>query len=249
MSNIVIRLDIVYNGSDFKGYQKQVTARTVQGELESALKLIYKQSITTFCAGRTDTGVHALQQVASYKIPSSITISCKTVHKALNALLPSDINISRVKKEHNKFHARFSPTARTYLYIIDNSSLSSPFHYNQTWHFSPKIDIKKLKKTLKYFVGSHNFKAFCEKPSTQNYNRTIYYIKVKKKKNLIYVYIKGNSFLRRMIRNIMGTSVGIASKKELSPSIVAEILEQAHRNKNPFPTAPPNGLYFFKIDF
>lgn len=245
----IIRLDLSYNGSQFKGYQKQEAQRTVQGEIEQALKIIFKASISLYCAGRTDTGVHALHQVVSFEPIANIKIPLKKLHIALNALLPKDICILKVQQESTSFHARFSPKKRTYLYVIDTAINSSPFKMNYVWHCPQLKNWKKLKKALKYFQGEHHFGSFCEKPSGINLVRTIYNIKVKKKKNLLFIYISGNAFLRRMIRILIGTSVSIACRKDVHPSIIESIFAFQERNKNPFPTAPPEGLFFYKIEF
>jgi tRNA pseudouridine38-40 synthase len=245
----VIRLDISYNGTNFKGYQKQLNQRTVQEELERSLEILFQYPVEVNCAGRTDTGVHALHQVVSFSNLSSIRIPLEKLVLALNSLLPCDIRVLKASYEKKSFHARFSPKTRTYLYIINLSKTKSPFQIHSCWHYPFSFKLSKLKKTLKYFEGEHHFGSFCEKASTTNLVRTIFKIKVRKKKEFLFIYIKGNAFLRRMIRIIIGTSLVIASRKDTKPQDVQTIFDYQDRNKNPYPTAPPDGLYFYRVEY
>lgn len=247
MKKNVVRIDFCYDGTAYNGFQVQKDAPSVQAELHKALKEIYKEEIIVFVSGRTDTGVHAAHQVVSFKTEKKIPE--EGLKRALNALLPKDIRIYKVSYQPPSFHARFSPLQRTYLYVVYNGEICPPFFSKNVWWVRQKIDLKKLKKTLKNFLGTHDFKSFSESHEKENHVRTVLKIKVKHKKNFIFVYITGNAFLRRMIRTIMGTSVSIASRANLKPEEVQEILSRKNRGQNPYPTAPPCGLYFYKIDF
>lgn len=244
----VFRIDLSYDGTNFLGFQSQKddTKRTVQLELEKALSLLFKEPITIFAAGRTDTKVHAMHQVISFK--SALTIPLEGLKKALNSLLPKDIRILSVSQESPSFHARFSPKKRAYLYILQSSTPCFPFEANYSWEVPFYFSLKKLNQALRYLRGTHNFIAFCEKPSTENTIRTIYKTKAYKKGDHIYIYIEGNAFLRRMIRIIVGSCLQIAAKN-LSPKMIQELLTKKHRRENPFPTAPPQGLYFYRVTF
>ncbi len=244
----MIRVDFQYDGSRFLGYQSQndPNKRTVQAELEKALERILGEFHRVFVSGRTDTGVHALHQVISFKTRNPIPVD--GLKKALNAFLPKDIRIIKISQEPYSFHARFSPKRRTYLYIIRQDKNFFPFEHSYVWNYPFEISYSHLKKALKCFVGTHDFQSFCEKPSTNNTVRTIYKIKVKKKKQYFYIYIQGNAFLRRMIRVIVGTCVHLATQKK-EVSLLKIILAYKKRGANPFPTAPPNGLYFYKVHF
>ncbi len=242
-----VRLDISYNGSEYKGYQIRNNAKTIQGEIERVLKILFQKKIKTVGAGRTDSGVHALHQVISFKVLKMIPE--KGLKKALNSMLPEDIRVHDVTIESEKFHARFSPKSRTYLFIIYNGNETSPFMHKNCWWVKEKIPYKKLKKTLKLLELEYDFSSFCEKSENKNHVRKIISIKTKKKKNMILVYIKGNSFLRRMIRVIMGTSVAISINKSLNPNEIKKILKKKDRRENPFLAAPPHGLYFYKVEY
>lgn len=241
----VTRIDLSYDGSLFFGYQIQNNFRTVQGELEKALEALYKIPVKTMTAGRTDTGVHAIHQVVSYKVKQELPN--RGIKKALNSLLPPDIRIHNVSNESKQFHARFSPHKRTYMYIVYNAEICPPFLRNYVWQVHEKINLKKLKKAAKILVGTHDFKSFCEKSGKENHVRTLHNIKVKKKGEYIYIFVEGNAFLRRMIRCIVGAIVTVSQKQNINEKILSEILEYKNRGKNPFPTAPPTGLYFYKV--
>jgi tRNA pseudouridine38-40 synthase len=247
MKKKVIRLDISYDGSGFFGYQIQPTVRTVQGELEKALEKLFKEKIGVVAAGRTDTGVHAMHQVVSFKTSGPIPL--EGIHKGLNSILPKDIRVLKVIEEHPRFHARFEPKRRNYLYVILNSENCPPFLSSYVWCIKEKIPLRKLKQCLRNLEGTHDFSSFSERTEKKNHIRTLYSVKVKKKGKFIYVYLRGDAFLRRMIRVIMGTTVSIALRENESPKMVREILEKKNRSENPFITAPPTGLYFYKVEF
>ncbi|HOJ50051.1 MAG TPA: tRNA pseudouridine(38-40) synthase TruA [Spirochaetota bacterium] len=245
---MVVRLEVSYDGTDFKGYQIQTSDPTVQGLIENAISKVYNQTIKTFTSGRTDTGVHAIMQVISFKTDKNIPED--GLKKALNSLLPPQIRVNKVKYENKSFHARFSAKSREYMYVIyNNDDVCPPFFYRYVWHVRGKIKIRKLKKTLKYLKGEHDFSSFSERTEKDNHVRKIISIKVKKKGKFIYIFIKGNAFLRRMVRVIIGTCVGIAKSNDFQPEFIKDILKAKNRGKNPFPTAPPNGLYLYKIEF
>jgi len=244
---MVVKIEFSYDGSEFKGYQIQKKDITIQGLVEDSLSKIFNQPIKTTTAGRTDTGVHAIMQVISFK--TNKKIPHEGLKKALNSLLPPAIRINSVKYEKESFNARFSAKSREYMYIIYNSDICPPFFYRYVWQVKEKIKIRKLKKALKLLKGEHDFSSFSERTEKDNHIRKIISIKVKKKKNFIYISIKGNAFLRRMIRVIIGSCVSIATRKDIKPEIIKDILNAKNRGKNPFPTAPPNGLYLYKIEY
>ncbi|PKL14503.1 MAG: tRNA pseudouridine(38-40) synthase TruA [Spirochaetae bacterium HGW-Spirochaetae-6] len=247
MSQKVIRIDFAYDGTRYKGYQIQKNDPTIQGELEKALEKIYKTPVTTFAAGRTDTGVHAVHQVASYKTASPIPLL--GVKKALRSLLPQDIFVYEVSEAEATFHARFSPLKRSYLYVIFNGAEPSPFSRLYSWWVPRKLSLFKLRRTLKILKGEHDFSSFTQRSEKENHIRTLYKIKVKKRKQFIFILIQGNSFLRRMIRLLVGTAVGITECKTLKPSALKTILELKNRGENPFTAAPGGGLFFYRVHF
>ncbi|HCL57394.1 MAG TPA: tRNA pseudouridine(38-40) synthase TruA [Spirochaetia bacterium] len=242
-----VRLDIAYDGSRFHGFQKLPGKRTIQGELERCLSIIYKEEVKTFGAGRTDAGVHAIHQVISYK--TKMLLPPENIKRAMNTLLPEDIRIYEASYQDSQFHARFSPIQRTYVYVIYNAPVCPPFLAHFVWHKKNKIDVRRLKKTLKHLKGSHDFTSFCQADENKTKTREIFDIQIKKKKPFLFITIRGNAFLRRMIRIIVGTAFGITEKPLFHPDEMKSILLKKKRGENPFLTAPPTGLYFYKVDF
>ncbi len=244
----VFRLDIAYDGTEFLGFQEQKEGKTIQSQLQDALKKIFKQPITLYGSGRTDAGVHALQQVISFLAPSSIPL--QGLKRALNALLPLTIRVLKVQEENSSFHARFSPKRRTYVYLVYNHEICPPFLHRYVHWIKHPLRIKKIKKALSYLQGEHDFKAFCEKEKEKpSYVRTLYTLKLKKKGPFIMISIQGNGFLRRMVRVIVGTALSIGSYDNIKPSIIKDILHSKKRHTNPFATAPAKGLFLYQVEF
>lgn len=244
----VFRLDLSYDGSEFLGFQKQKTGKTIQGEVDKALKKIFKQPVVTWGAGRTDAGVHALHQVMSFSLATPIPL--KGLKRALNTLLPPAIRVLEVSEAHPAFHARFSPKRRTYLYLIYNHEFCPPFLYRHVFWIRRKLNLKKMRQALNFLKGEHDFEAFCEKEEKKlSYVRKIYSIQLKKKNRFVMIQIQGNGFLRRMVRVIVGTAVAIGSYDQVPPAMMKEILDSRQRTKNPFATAPAEGLYLYRVNF
>lgn len=244
----VFRLDIAYDGADFLGFQIQKEGQTIQGQLQYALKKIFKQPITIYGSGRTDAGVHALQQVVSFSAVSPISL--KGLKRALNALLPLTIRVLKVQEENSSFHARFSPKKRTYVYLVYNHEICPPFLHRYVHWIKHPLRIKKIKKALSYLKGEHNFKAFCEKEKEKpSYVRTLYTLKLKKKGPFIIISIQGSGFLRRMVRVMVGTVLAIGSYDNIKPDMIKDILHSQKRHTNPFATAPSKGLYLYQVEF
>lgn len=242
-----IKITIQYDGTNFSGWQIQPNVRTVQGELSEAIKKIYyKETITIYGSGRTDTGVHALAQVASFKIPF-LKMPIEKFHYALNNHLPYDIRVIKAEIVNESFNARASAKWREYLYIIMNSDIYSPFLKKYSWFYRKNvIDIEKINSYANVILGEHDFTSFCsssdENDSKYRYIERSYAIR---KKEIIYFIIKGNAFLHNMVRIIVGTFVE-AQKKDLKASDIKEILESKDR-RNALVTAPPQGLYLRRI--
>ncbi|TYB92377.1 MAG: tRNA pseudouridine(38-40) synthase TruA [Kosmotoga sp.] len=238
---------VAYDGSNFHGFQVQPDQRTVQGDIEKALEIIHKQSIQCEGAGRTDTGVHALGQVVSFESYLD-RLDPETMKNALNANFPDDMYVRRVYVVKNGFSPRFSARRRIYNYLIDNSIEPNIFRRKYLWWFPYRIDIEKMRNTTRYLLGEKDFTVFRTGRDDRDPIRTINSIRIiRLKHNVLMVRVEGISFLRRMVRNIVGTliQVGVGSIK---PGIVEELIESRDRSKLPY-SAPPQGLYFHKVIF
>ena len=241
-----IALGIEYAGNDFFGWQIQPQLRTVQGCVEIALSKVANHPVKVFCAGRTDTGVHALEQVIHADVnverPKNAWIL------GTNSNLPKDISVLWAKIVDNDFHARFSAQTRHYRYIIFNRPVRPAILYKKvTWEFRP-LDIQAMKNASKCLIGTHDFSSYraitCQANSPI---RTILSIKIFYLKKKIIIDVSANGFLHHMVRNIAGVLITIGRGEK--PVEWANDVLQAKDRKVGGITAPPDGLYFVKIDY
>ncbi|MFO7882181.1 MAG: tRNA pseudouridine(38-40) synthase TruA [Kosmotogaceae bacterium] len=238
---------VAYDGSDFHGFQVQPDQRTVQGDIEKALEIIHKQSVQCEGAGRTDTGVHALGQVVSFDSYLD-RLEPETMKDALNANLPGDIYVRKVYVVRNNFSPRFSAKKRIYNYLIDNCVEPNIFRRKYFWWFPYKMDIKSMRNTTKYLIGEKDFTVFRTGRDERDPIRTIKDVRIIELKHDIFlVRVEGISFLRRMVRNIVGTltQIGVGG---IEPEDVKKLIDSRDRSKLPY-SAPPQGLYFHKVIF
>jgi len=238
---------VAYDGSDFHGFQVQPDQRTVQGDIEKALEIIHKQPVQCEGAGRTDTGVHGWGQVVSFDSYLD-RLEAETMKNALNANLPPDIYVRRVYAVENSFNPRFSARKRIYHYLIDNSSEPNLFRRKYFWWFPYKIDVEKMRNTTTYLQGEKDFTVFKAGRDDRDPTRTINAVRIIKLKNdNLLIRVEGISFLRRMVRNIVGTliQVGVGG---IEPEDVKMFIDSRDRSKLPY-SAPPQGLYFYKVIF
>ncbi|MFH0976445.1 MAG: tRNA pseudouridine(38-40) synthase TruA [Spirochaetota bacterium] len=239
-----IALLIQYDGTDFNGWQIQDRGRTVQGEIEKALKVLLKKDIRVIAAGRTDTGVHALGQVIHFDFSSDISLQKLCI--SLNGILDNDVKIKNAYLVPSDFHARFSALGREYLYIIYNHPLKSPFDTKRAVWISYDLDIDYLKRAAEHFIGEKDFASFCKKTSAEeNTVRRIEEFDIIKFREFIIFRIRGNAFLHNMVRIIIGTILDL-HKENVDPAYIKTILDQKNRDAGG-KTAPPYGLYLNQI--
>ena len=235
---------ISYDGSKFYGWQVQVQSPTVQECLENALSFIAKTKIKVIGAGRTDTGVHALAQVAHFDFPINMTNEQLCI--ALKSFLPHAIQVLEIIEVASDFHARYDALTRTYKYIITHQRTPFNYHYKTSFH-RYNLDEKKMKSCIPYFLGEHDFTSFSKpNPDIKNYIANIYDLQVNSEKDDLIIEITANRFFHNMVRRIVGAMVSV-SHKSLDPAIISDWIKvRKHEQKNYF-TAPPNGLYLSKI--
>ena len=251
-----IALGIQYDGRQWQGWQTQPHRKTVQDTLEAALAKFCQQSLATVCAGRTDSGVHAIEQVVHFDTEAERELFAWV--RGLNAFLPATIAVRWAAEvagatqasgaEQDAFHARFSAQARTYHYLIYNHPVRSPLWSGRSgWVFRP-LRVEAMQAAAQALIGTHDFSAFraaeCQAHSPV---RTMHTITLQRQGELILVTLKANAFLHHMVRNIVGSliQVGIGNAAE---AWVGEVL--AARNRDlAAPTFSPDGLYLAKIDY
>ena len=239
-----LALGVEYNGTHFHGWQLQEEGvRTVQGEIERALSIVANHPVRVFCAGRTDAGVHAIEQVIHFE--TNAVRSDKSWVFGCNVNLPHDVNVLWVKEVSDDFHARFDAVARSYEYRILNTEVRSSLNSDFVLWEPRKIDLEKFKEAAKILVGEHDFSSFrghlCQAKSPI---KNIEFIDIDMRESLIIINIKSNAFLHHMVRNIVGTLLKVGRMEE-QPGWVEEVLGKKDR-KFAGPTARPEGLYFKK---
>jgi len=249
------KLEIEYDGSHYYGWQgqngikakvKDQATKTIQYVLEKVLKKILQENIKLTVAGRTDSGVHALAQVANFK--SKTTILLNKLRWGLNCLLPEDIKVTSIKKVPLDFNSRFCAKSKVYRYTILNRKYSSPLLANRVYFFHHHLNLGLMRKEAKVLVGKHNFKSFQATDDVQrNPMRTIKRIKITKNKNLLHIDIEADSFLYNMVRNITGTLVEIGRGKFPEGSM-QRILKSSNR-RLAGPRLPAKGLCLIRVKY
>ena len=235
-----------YDGSSFSGYQKQGELRTIQNELEKALKYINGGTNTKVTSsGRTDKGVHALCQKAHVDI--KVEITPYKLMRALNSNLPNDIHVIKTEVVDNDFHARYMVKEKEYQYKL-NMGEYNPCMRNYIYQYCKKLDIEEMKKAIKYFLGTHSFKSFTpNKDKRENYIRTINYANICEKDNIITFTFRGDGFIKYQIRNMVGYLIKVGEGKKKAGDIPKILLGEDRRMASI--TAHAEGLYLTNVSY
>ncbi len=232
-----------YDGTAYRGYQKQPGEKTIQEEIEKILtKINSEKNVSISATGRTDAGVHALNQKAHFDLEHDVEE--EKLRDSLNKMLPDDIYVKRIEKVSENFHARFDVKAKEYIYKI-NIGEYNPLERNYVYQYNKRLDVSEMERALKYLEGEHNFKSFTKMNSEKDdYVRTIIQatlIREVKNVNEIVISLVGTGFLRYMVRNIVGLLIEIGEGKRKSEEIYTIL--QAEDRSAAGKIAPPNGLY------
>lgn len=242
MKNIMIEIE--YDGTNYSGWQVQPNARTVQGEIMKVLKKLTGKDITINGSGRTDAGVHAYGQVATFNMESNIPID--RLPLALNSNLPKDISIVNAKEMPKGFHARYNAIGKRYIYKIYRNRYRSAILRNYSYHMYSKLDYEKMQQAAKLLLGTHDFRGFMSSGSSvEDTVRTIHKLDIINNDSSLYIHIEGNGFLYNMVRIITGTLLEIGSGK-IPVDQINKILEIKDRSLSGH-TAPPQGLFLDKV--
>ena len=241
-----IKLTIEYDGTGYHGWQVQPYVETIQGTIEGKLAQITGEPVRLVASGRTDTGVHAMGQVAHFKTHSFLDVP--TFLKAVNSLLPEDIRVKDVEEVDEAFHARFSAKGRVYEFRIFNGELPSPFHRHFSWFVPGKLDLAGMREAAMKLRGRHDFSSFCSAGSDHSSPiREIYAIDVGMRGNLIIIEVEATGFLKQMVRSIVGTLIEVGRRK-LTPSQFGGILQARDRRRAGL-TAPAQGLFLVRVNY
>ena len=241
-----IKLTIEYDGKDFNGWQKQPNKLNIQGEIERAIFSITGEEVDLIASGRTDAGVHALGQVANFKTESNLPI--EKIAVAINSRLKKSIIIKNAEEVEESFHSRYNCKKKTYRYIINNSKEGTAIYRGLEYHVPQKLNVDKMKKAVKYFIGEHDFKAFkASGTSSKSSVRIIYDADVMVDGEKILIELTGNGFLYNMVRIISGTLVDVGLGK-IEVDNIPKIIEGGKREMAG-KTLPPHGLYLVSVNY
>lgn len=241
-----IKLIVSYDGTRYYGWQKQDDVISIQEELEKACKQLFKQEVSIKGAGRTDAGVHALGQCASFMVDTPVPM--ERVPLVLNRMLPSDIVVTSAEKVTSRFHAQYSAKNKTYRYQIVNAEYPIPQMRNYADFVHIPLNVEAMNKGAQYFLGTHDFEAFCaSRNTTRTTTRTIHYIKITKNKEIITFEVCGNGFLYNMVRIMVGTLIQVGTGK-IKPVAISQILLSKNRQKAGR-TVPACGLTMCSVEY
>ncbi len=224
-----IKLTVAYDGTHYCGWQIQKNGITVEEVLNRTLTKFFKTEIAVIGASRTDSGVHALGNVAVFDV--DVTMPPEKISYAINNLLPDDIRIQRSEEVALDFHPRYCDTRKTYEYQIYNAQFPNPLMRLYSHFVYYHLDEEKMQQAADYLVGEHDFKSFCTpKDDVENTVRTIYYIQVMREGDVVRIRINGNGFLYNMVRIIVGSLMKVGMGM-IPPEYVKEILDAKDRTK------------------
>jgi len=248
-----IKLTLAYDGAEFHGWQIQPGVPTIQGALTDVLRNITQEHMSIHGASRTDTGVHALGQVASFKTQSAL--AAEEFQRALNALLPPAIRVVAAEEMGADFHARWQALEKTYHYRIFRGQVVSPFDYRRVLHYPYPLDEDAMVEAAKLFEGEHDFTSFAASSGSEETDKDRSPVRLihrsalilyPEKEEMVYE-ITGRSFLRYMVRKIVGTLLEVGRGK-LRAGEIPEVFESRDRSRSG-PTAGPEGLYLVALKY
>lgn len=247
-------LCVGYRGTGFAGFAEQPRMRTVAGELHRALSTVLRREVELVCAGRTDSGVHALAQYVSVPVSEQeLNLSGRTLTRSLVALTPDDISIRGLYRADALFSARFDATSRSYRYRIATGDARPVLAWDHAWWYRGSLDVEAMEAGAACLVGEHDFKSFCKaasaegKPTSRYLERVGVSIVEEAGESLVAIDVTGNAFLHNMVRTIAGTLVEVG-RGHRDPSWVSRVLAARDRAAAG-PCAPALGLTFVWVEY
>lgn len=241
-----VRLTLEYDGTGYLGWQAQARGSTVQTALEEAIRKILGKRSPVVASGRTNSGVHALAQVANVR--GHFPMDDATLLRALNSMLPPEIAVTDVRTMPAAFHAQKDAIWKKYRYQIHNSDVKSPLAHRTSWHIIAPLDLKGMREAAGRLVGRHDFASFMAAHSAVKSSvRNVVSLEINRRGKTVVIEITADGFLRQMVRNIAGTLVEVG-RGRIKPEMMRGILEAKDRRKAG-PTAPPQGLFLVEAGY
>jgi tRNA pseudouridine38-40 synthase len=238
-----ILMEIEYDGTNYAGWQYQPHKNTIQGELEKTLSQLYQERIKVTGASRTDAGVSAQGQIANFYIPTLRFKNLQSLLNSLNAVLPYDIYVKQLKIMNEDFHARYSSKGKIYQYqiLLNRSPLRQRFF----WVVSYNLDLRRMRKVIKFFLKQKDYSAFC-KVKDKDGKVIMRSISIRKTKDEIYIKIEANRFLYKMVRRIVGALVDLGRGHRTEEDIRKSLIGDEQRT---LMCAPAQGLKLMKVKY
>jgi tRNA pseudouridine38-40 synthase len=242
-----IKLVIEYDGTNYHGWQVQPNALTIQEVIETKIGIMTQEQVRLIASGRTDTGVHALGQVASFKTSSSLPVD--VLRHGLNRLLPEDIVIQSAVEVDEHFHPQFGAKRKTYRYVILNRERRSALHRNYSWHLPRPLDLAAMRDASSLLMGKQDFSSFqaADADPTDPVREVFKAEWSVEEKDFFFFSIEADGFLKHMVRNIVGTMVEIGQGR-ISREEFSAILQARDRRRAGM-TAPPRGLFLLEVKY
>ena len=240
-----VRAVVAYDGTDYRGFQRQVNAPTVQAALEAALAQVTQETIAILAAGRTDAGVHAAGQVIAFD--TAWRHGLDDLQRALNAVLSADIAVQDVVEVAPRFHPRFDARSRRYRYTLYNAPVPWPLARRYSLHVASPLDLAAMRRAVQALVGEHDFAAFGQPPQGEVTVRRVLVAEWNGEPPRLTFDIEANAFLYRMVRSIVGTLLQVG-RGRLGVEEFAAVLASRDRSRAG-PTVPPHGLCLVEVRY
>ncbi|MBO6047774.1 MAG: tRNA pseudouridine(38-40) synthase TruA [Erysipelotrichaceae bacterium] len=239
-----IRCIVSYDGTHFRGWQIQPNQRTVQGVIQDALKQITQEDVIIHSSGRTDAGVHGVNQV--FHFDTNKELPEKQWKRAINHFMPEDIYIKDTKLVTEEFHSRYSAKEKEYRYLLSMNEYD-PFQVNYIYQYGRTLDIEAMRECAKIFIGEHDFASFCTYDQYGNTIRTLYRFDIDEKDGIVTFKLIGNGFRRYMVRHLVGGLIQVGAHRR-DQAFIQALLDSKGENKCLF-KAKPQGLYLWQVTY
>lgn len=240
----VYRIDLAYDGTGFRGWARNVGVRTVQGVVEDALTVVLGEAVSLTVAGRTDAGVHARHQVASFAAPAGLDTD--GLGRSLRRMLGPEVSVHSVTPGPDGFDARFSATARSYRYLIEEAPWHDPLRARWVWHLGETLDVEAMNQAARSMVGEHDFASLCRSSEGRSTVRRVVEA-VWRRDDLLTFEVTATAFCHQMVRSMVALFVDVGRGK-VPVSAVPGILDTRDRGAARG-VAPPHGLTLWEVSY